>query len=70
MIEETEGQKKWKTCEWVRYEWVEGTKTRRQQLSTRKKKKKEERETVSRDKPEKHVVASHDIPKALNVLEL
>ena len=28
---------------------------------------KEERETVSRDKPEKHVVASHDIPKALNV---
>ena len=31
---------------------------------------KEERETVSRDKPEKHVLASHDIPKALNVLEL
>ena len=30
---------------------------------------KEERETVSR-KPKKHVVASHDIPKALNVLEL
>ena len=34
------------------------------------KEEKEERETVSRDKPEKHVVASHDIPKALNVLEL
>ena len=31
---------------------------------------KEESETVSRDKPEKHVVASHDIPKALNVLDL
>ena len=31
---------------------------------------KEESDTVSRDKPEKHVVASHDIPKALNVLEL
>ena len=34
------------------------------------KEEKEERETVSRDKPEKHVLASHDIPKALNVLEL
>ena len=34
------------------------------------KEEKEERETVSREKPEKHILASHDIPKALNVLEL
>ena len=33
-------------------------------------KEEKERETVSRDNPEKHVFASHDIPKALNVLEL
>ena len=42
----------------------------REGRAEKRKEEKEERETVSRDKPEKHILASHDIPKALNVLEL